>query len=48
MANYVEAVIGEYNCAQIVPVKVNYFQMVPNENKNTIKNWNRINCLELQ
>ena len=32
-------------CAQIVPVKVKYFQMVPNETKNRMKNLNRINCL---
>ena len=35
-------------CAQIVPVKVKYFQTVPNETKNTMKNWNRINCLYSQ
>ncbi len=32
-------------CAQIVPVKVKYFQTVPNETKNKMKNWNRINWL---
>jgi hypothetical protein len=30
---------------QIVPVKVKGFQMVPNETKSQLKNWNRINCL---
>jgi hypothetical protein len=35
--------LQEPNCAQIVPVKVKYFQTVPNETKNTMKNWNRIN-----
>jgi len=39
--------IHKLNCAQIVPVKVKYFQMVPSETKNSLKNWNRINCLEL-
>ena len=37
--------LPKQNCAQIVPVKVKYFQMVPNETKNTMKNLNRINCL---
>jgi hypothetical protein len=36
------------NCAQIVPVKVKYFQMVPNETKSWLKNCYRINCLESQ
>jgi len=35
-------------CAQIVPVKVKYFQMVPNETKSKLKKWNRINYLKLQ
>jgi len=35
----------KWNCAQIVPGKVKYFQMVPNEIKNTMKNWNSINCM---
>ena len=26
------------DCAQIVPVRVKYFQTVPNETKNTMKN----------
>jgi hypothetical protein len=30
---------------QIVPVKVKYFQTVPNETKRKLKNWNRINWL---
>ena len=37
----------ELNCAQIVPVKVKYFQMVPNETKSQLKNWNRINMLKI-
>lgn len=37
--------LEEPNCAQIVLVKARYFQTVPNETKNTLKNWNRINCL---
>ena len=40
--------LEEPNCAQIVPVKVKYFQTVPNETKNTEKNWNRIKRLESQ
>jgi hypothetical protein len=36
------------NCAQIVPVKVKYFQTVPNETKNTFKILNRINHLSSQ
>jgi hypothetical protein len=35
------------NCAQIVPVKVKYFQMVPNETKSKLKNRNRINMLKI-
>jgi hypothetical protein len=31
-------IIIQLNCAQIVPVKVKYFQTVPNETKNTMKN----------
>ena len=37
--------LEELNCAQIVPVKVKYFQTFPNETKNSLKNYNRINCL---
>jgi len=33
------------NCAQIVPVKVKYFQTVPNETKNSFKIINRISLL---
>jgi hypothetical protein len=36
------------DCAQIVPVKVKYFQTVPNKTKNTLKNRNRINFLKSQ
>ena len=35
-------------CAQIVPDKVKFFQTVPNETKNTMKNWYRINFLKSQ
>ncbi len=33
------------DCAQIVPVKVKYFQTVPNEIKNTVEMWDRIKYL---
>jgi hypothetical protein len=36
------------NCAQIVPVKVKYFQTFPNETKNWLKKLNRINWLKLR
>ena len=35
-----------FDCAQIVPVKVKYFQTVPNETKSKFENWNRINMLK--
>jgi len=47
MENAEERVYGEWDCAQIVPVKVKYFQMVPNETKSKLKNCYRINCLLL-
>ena len=34
------------DCAQIVPIKVKYFQIVPNETKNQSKKLNRINWLK--
>jgi hypothetical protein len=40
-----EVDLEEPNYAQIVPVKVKYFQTVPNETKNMVKSLNRINCL---
>jgi len=36
------------NCAQIVPVKVKFFQIFPNETKNAFKNRNLINKLYFQ
>ena len=38
IAEYDERVSSKWNCAQIVPVKVKSFQIVPNETKNTMKN----------
>ena len=38
-------VSGKGYCAQIVPVKVKVFQIVPNKTKNQLKMWNRINWL---
>ncbi|CAB1059419.1 hypothetical protein D1BOALGB6SA_4181 [Olavius sp. associated proteobacterium Delta 1] len=38
-------VSGKGYCAQIVPVKVKYFQTVPNETKIQLKMWYRINWL---
>ena len=35
----------QLECAQIVPVKVKYFQTVANETKNRVKNCNRIKWL---
>jgi hypothetical protein len=43
-----EWISRKLNCAQIVPVKVKYFQTIPNETKNSLKNWNRINYLKLR
>ena len=34
------------DCAQIVPAKVKYFQIVPNETKSWLKKLNRINWLK--
>jgi hypothetical protein len=35
------------NCAQIVPVKVKYFQTFPNETKNTGRITHRFNMLKI-
>jgi hypothetical protein len=43
----IEYGINRVNCAQIVPVKVKYFQTVPNETKSWLKKLNRINWLYL-
>lgn len=35
------------HCAQIVPVKVKFYQIFPNTTKNSAENLNRINMLKM-
>ena len=47
LARKYETLFPDEDCAQIVPVKVKFFQTDPNETKNDFQKRNRINVLEL-
>ena len=47
LARKYETLFPDEDCAQIVPVKVKFFQTDPNETKNDFQNRNRINMLKL-